>query len=79
MPPVQQGASEPMLVTLTREDFDLVLDALDSHIYWHLSDERYRQNGDVLEPGTDDEENAQAIHRARSLLSRLESLKLSEP
>ncbi len=31
-----------------------IVEAIDSHIYWQLSDDRYRANGAVLEPGSDD-------------------------
>ena len=32
-------------VQLTRREPSLVCEALDSHVYWQLSDERYRRDG----------------------------------
>ena len=40
-------------MTLTDVQRMQVIEAIDSHIYWQLSDERYRANGAVLEPGSD--------------------------
>ena len=40
-------------MTLTDAQRMQVVEAIDSHIYWQLSDERYRANGAVLEPGSD--------------------------
>ena len=41
-------------MTLTQAQRLQLVEAFDSHIYWQLSDERYRANGAVLEPGSDD-------------------------
>jgi hypothetical protein len=41
-------------MTLTPLQRVQIVEAIDSHIYWQLSDERYRANGAVLEPGSDD-------------------------
>ena len=41
-------------MALTRAQITQIVEAIDSHIYWQLSDELYRANGAVLEPGSDD-------------------------
>ena len=41
-------------MTLTQAQRMQIVEAIDSHIYWQLSDDRYRANGAVLEPGSDD-------------------------
>jgi hypothetical protein len=41
-------------MTLTQAQRMQVVEAIDSHIYWQLSDDRYRANGSVIEPGSDD-------------------------
>jgi hypothetical protein len=43
-------------MTLTHAQRRQLVEAIDSHIYWQLSDERYRANGAVREPGSDDPE-----------------------
>jgi hypothetical protein len=57
---------------LSGANLDLLIEALDSHIYWQLSDERYRNNGYVYDPGSDDDESAAEIKAANKLLARLE-------
>ena len=41
-------------MTLTQAQITQIVDAIDSHIYWQLSDGLYRANGAVLGPGSDD-------------------------
>ena len=59
-------------VQITLRHLALVCEALDSHVYWQLSDEHYRRDGYVNEPGSDDEDNAEEIAEAVALLRRLE-------
>jgi len=54
-------------VPLEPEDIALLQAALDSHIYWQLSDTQYRNDGYVNDPGSDDEEAVQEIQAARAL------------
>lgn len=61
-------------IELTDADLELLCAALDSHIYWQLSDENYRNSGYVLEPGSDDPDVAKDISEAEALLSRIEGL-----
>ena len=56
-----------ILVPLEPEDIALLREALDSHIYWQLSDSKYRRDGYVREPETDDEETGKAIEAAHGL------------
>lgn len=44
---------DPAPFVLTDEDLGLILDALDSHEYWQLSDTSWRNSGAVILP-TDD-------------------------
>jgi hypothetical protein len=60
-------------MTLTQAQREQILEAIDSHIYWQLSDERYRANGAVLEPGSDDPEVVAAIMAFEALQGELES------
>jgi hypothetical protein len=64
------GASSALLALDTR-DLDLLTDALDSHVYWELSDREYRSGGSVHGPGAFDAENVELIARARALADRL--------
>ncbi len=45
--------------------------SLDSHVYWQLSDQHYRSNADVLEPGSDDPKQAEEIEACRELAQKL--------
>ena len=58
-------------VQFTPRELALVCEALDSHVYWQLSDEHYRRDGYVHEPGSDDAHNAEEISEAETLLRRL--------
>ena len=44
-----------MLAELSPQELGLLIEALDSHQYWQLSDETRRNSGYVLEPLTDEE------------------------
>lgn len=59
-------------VFLSGDDVRQLIEALDSHIYWQLSDKDYRSNGDVLDPGSDTPEDAEQIATCRLLQDRLE-------
>ena len=41
-------------VPLAREDTWLIIEALDSHEYWQLSDPTWRQSGAVILPSDDE-------------------------
>lgn len=66
-------------VQLTQQELALICEALDSHAYWQLSDERYRRDGYVLEPGSDDSGNVEKLEEARALLRRLEPARRNTP
>lgn len=61
-------------IELTQEQLALVLEALDSHEYWQLSDELYRDDGFVRGKGSDDPAKQKAIRRVRALVRDLEPL-----
>lgn len=58
----------------TPEELGLVCDALDSHIYWELSDTGCRNSGYVDGPGAGDDETAAMISEAEALQIRLEEV-----
>ena len=58
-------------IALTDGELELLLDALDSHKYWQLSDAHYRSRGYVLDPGADDPEAVNAIGECDALASKL--------
>ena len=60
-----------MLLELSSEDLDRIIEALDSHVYWQLSDQHYRSNADVLDPGADDPTQAAEIEACRELSEKL--------
>lgn len=62
-------------IDLSQDEIILLLEALDSHEYWQLSDAHYRASGYVQEPGTDDPEKLEALKATRALVERLEALK----
>lgn len=59
---------------LTQDELRLVLEGLDSYRYWQLSDEDYRHDGFVLEPGSDDPETVEQIEAVDDLEVRLEGV-----
>lgn len=69
----------PIALQLTPDELALVCEALDSHIYWQLSDEHYRNDGYVRSPGSDDPEKSADIAEAQALLSRLEPFLRDDP
>lgn len=60
-----------MQFEVSPEDLDRIIEALDSHVYWQLSDQHYRSNADVLEPGSDDPKQAAEIEACRELSEKL--------
>ncbi|HVL68043.1 MAG TPA: hypothetical protein VM364_12335 [Vicinamibacterales bacterium] len=62
-----------MKLDVSPQDLDRIIEALDSHVYWQLSDQHYRSNGDVLEPGSDDPKQAGEIEACWELAERLRS------
>lgn len=56
---------------LSTDDLRRLIDALDSHMYWQLSDPHYRNNGDVRDPGSDDAEARAELEACRTLAHRL--------
>jgi hypothetical protein len=63
-----------LVVELTPEELTLLCEALDSHVYWQLSDRHYRNSGYVHEPGSDDADAAGAIRTANALEEKLRAI-----
>ena len=61
-------------VILTDEEISLITEALDSHCYWQLSDQRYRNSGYVCDPGSDDPEARRDLRAAAKLEAKLEKV-----
>ena len=59
-------------IVLTDRELALLLEALDSHEYWQLSDPAYRSSGYVLDDGADDPRTRREIRRTRRLAEKLE-------
>lgn len=57
---------------LTADELGLLRSALDSHEYWQLSDEHYRDSGFVHGLGSDSKEARDEIAACRALLRKLE-------
>jgi hypothetical protein len=70
---VTENPGHPV-VELTAEELTILCEALDSHIYWQLSDRHYRNSGYVREPGSDDAEAAAAIRAADALEEKLRAI-----
>lgn len=69
-PDPDEGAKR-IPVKLTRRQLRLLADALDSHQYWQLSDEHYRNDGFVHPPGSDDDDTADTIELCDRLAADL--------
>ena len=59
------------LYALTDDEVGLLREALDSHVYWQLSDEVYRDSGFVSDPGSDEPDKADEIKAANALDRKL--------
>lgn len=64
-----------MTLDLSLDDLDRLLAALDSHVYWQLSDQHYRNDAAVLDRGSDEDDRAVEIAACRALADRLVSLR----
>ena len=62
-------------VPLDGQQLDMLIEAIDSHVYWQLSDDTYRNDGDVIEPGSDEPAQAEDIVRFRALSEKLQALR----
>jgi hypothetical protein len=51
----------PKPITLTMNEAPALAEALDSYMYWKLADEKYRSDGFVMDPGSDDAVDAEGI------------------
>jgi hypothetical protein len=61
--------SRPITATFTADEWELMAEALDSHLYWQVSPEERRDSGNVLEPLTDEERGIEALEgRIHALL-----------
>lgn len=58
-------------VELTPEEHALVLEALDSHAYWQVSSECYRDNGYIYAPGANEPEEREALKAVDRLSVKL--------
>ncbi len=65
-------------VRLTPGQLALLVEALDSHVYWQLSDGHYRDSGLVHGRGSDEPRARREIRACERLLSRLDALALRE-
>lgn len=54
-------------VELTDAQAELILDALESHAYWQVSESKYRNNGYVYAPGADDPDVAEHLREIDQL------------
>lgn len=62
-----------MKVELSTTQMALIVEALDSHMYWQLSEPLYRNDGFVLSPGSDDPDDAASIKQAEILQTFIEA------
>jgi hypothetical protein len=58
-------------IELTKEEARLLIEALDSHVYWQLSDEQYRRDGYIHGKGSDDPEARQEMKRSNKLSEKI--------
>lgn len=60
-----------MSVDLEDDEREIILDALESHAYWQISEEHYRNDGFVYAPGADDPETAELLQAIDRLSVKL--------
>lgn len=71
---LKEQAEGTVPVFLTGAEIALLAEALDSHRYWQLSEEEYRDSGYVRAPGSDDPDTAAAIVATERLEAQLRGL-----
>ena len=65
-------------VTLTRSELLLITEAIESYVYWQLSEPEFRRDCVVVGEGSTDPEQRAEIQRAVAIVARLERA-LGEP
>ena len=73
----KEPAGEPE--SFTRRDLAVLIDALDSHAYWQLSEPEFRDSGYVRPPGSRDAAVAEAIRECNAIDKRLHALLVAAP
>jgi hypothetical protein len=63
----QQKELGKITIALTKRELGVVIEALDSHVYWQLSDQYYRNNCEVTPPGSKNPEMVREIRFATKL------------
>jgi hypothetical protein len=71
---IEADANKMVTVSLTRGELSELLEAIDSYVYWQLSDEHYRNNGFVNEPSSDDPDTRKQVEQAWDLHKKLEDV-----
>jgi hypothetical protein len=61
-------------VQLSNKELELLREALDSHMYWQLSDEKYRNDADITPPGSDDPDSFELIQQSETLWGKIHAL-----
>lgn len=64
-------------LNITSDELYLIVEALDSHAYWQLSDPLYRNSGFVMGPGSDDPEQKRLLDATNELHEKLEPMLLA--
>lgn len=65
------SAPPAVFLRVSSGDLHVLEEALDSHVYWQLSDLNYRRDGYVFPPGSDDPKVRSLIAAAEKLMARV--------
>lgn len=66
-----------MSLTVTEHEASALAEALDSFMYWQLADQQYRYDGFVLEPGSDNANDAETIAQCREAIDWCHGVKVA--
>lgn len=64
-------SSEDLPLILSREEVDVLREALDAYRYWEISEEQFRNNGAVVPPGTTDPDDLRVLEMIDTLEEKL--------
>jgi hypothetical protein len=64
---IERVDGEIVTITMEKWEASLLAEALDSHAYWQLSEEGYRNDGSVMHTGSDDADVAEEIADCEAL------------
>jgi hypothetical protein len=68
----EESCLKKIKIEFSDKELRLIIEALDSHAYWQLSDPLYRNSGFVMDPGSNDPEMRKQLKATNKLHDQLQ-------